>query len=356
VSMTAVLREGTGDLLQGADSPSISRGPIFVGGLDRCGKTTMCAFLTSHPNIAIPAVGSNMWTYFYGQFGNLGKSQNLERCLRAMLRYTHIRILDPDPERIRREFLQGPSSYARLFSLFLIHYAERQGKPRWGAQTGLIERYADHLFDAHPGVKVIHMVRDPRDRYEASLALWPDGKGRAGGATARWRYSIHLAERNLRMYLGDYLIVRYEDMVLHTEETIRGVCGFLQEKFQPEMLSMSGALERRRKLMTGSQLKSIHAPLSSEFIGRFRTRVSEPEIAFIQLHAGGMMRAYGYSLDPLNLSLQEWARFVLLDWPNQLARMGAWQAVESMQQRFPAYVGRKPDPKRIVAPPIGYSR
>ena len=45
-------------------------GPIYIGGLDRCGKTTMRAFLVSHPNIAIPAVGSNMWTYFYGQFGD----------------------------------------------------------------------------------------------------------------------------------------------------------------------------------------------------------------------------------------------------------------------------------------------
>ena len=26
---------------------------------------------------------------------------------------------------------------------------------------------------------MIHMIRDPRDRYEASLALWPEGKMRA---------------------------------------------------------------------------------------------------------------------------------------------------------------------------------
>src|SRR5512133_1603979 len=45
---------------------TIERGPIFIGGPDRCGKTTLQAFLSSHPNIAIPAVGSNFWTYFYG--------------------------------------------------------------------------------------------------------------------------------------------------------------------------------------------------------------------------------------------------------------------------------------------------
>ena len=51
--------------------------PIYIGGLDRCGKTTMRAFLASHPRIAIPAVGSNMWTYFYGQYGDSRKEGQL---------------------------------------------------------------------------------------------------------------------------------------------------------------------------------------------------------------------------------------------------------------------------------------
>ena len=119
-----------------ADRPTALAGPVFIGGLDRSGKTTMRAFLASHPNIAIPAVGSNMETYFYGRFGDLGKAENLERCLAAMLRYKHVRFLDPDADRIRREFRQGPPTYARLFSLFLIHLAEREGKPRWGRRPG----------------------------------------------------------------------------------------------------------------------------------------------------------------------------------------------------------------------------
>jgi hypothetical protein len=79
-------------------------GPIFIGGPDRCGKTTLRAFLVSHPRISIPAVGSNMWTYFYGQYGDLSQKDNFERCLQAMLQYKHVHLLRPDPERIRREF------------------------------------------------------------------------------------------------------------------------------------------------------------------------------------------------------------------------------------------------------------
>jgi O-antigen/teichoic acid export membrane protein len=351
-TVTSAVRERVDERHGEPAVPWTAPGPVYIGGLDRCGKTTMAAFLTSHPNIAVPAVGSNMWTYFYGQFGNLSKPGNFERCLDAMLRYKHVRFLEPDPERIRREFAAGPATYARLFSLFLVHYAEREGKPRWGVQTGLIERYADHLFTAHPGVKIIHMVRDPRDRYEGSLALWPDGRGRAGGAAARWTYSVRLAERNRRRYREDYMVVRYEDMVLRTEEVLQEVCGFLGETFYPEMLGMPAAPERRARLIARSLQRPPAGVLSSEFIGRFRRGVPRHELAFIQLHTRRLMRKYGYALDPLDLSIGEWARITALRWPSQFARMVTWRGVEAIQHRLPAYVGRKPDPRMIVEAPV----
>ncbi len=329
--------------------------PIFIGGLDRSGKTTMRAFLTSHPNIAIPAVGSNMETYFYGQFGDLAKLHNLDRCLRAMLRYKHVRHLKPDVGRIRCEFLQGPPTYERLFSLFLIHYAEREGKARWGAQTGLIERYADQLFETFPETKIIHMVRDPRDRYAASLELWPEGKGRAGGATARWRYSMSLAERNMHRYPTRYRLVRFEDMVLRPEQVLRQVCAFLGETYHPGMLGMSGAPAHRAKLADGAGSSSVETGLSSAFIGRFREQVPAREIAFIQLHAGRPMRDHGYTPLPVTLSAPDRLRFALLDWPSQMGRLVAWRGLEAVQHRFPAWLGRKPDRRMILSAMDGES-
>jgi O-antigen/teichoic acid export membrane protein len=343
--------EGDDRRTLGAEAAGVRLGPVFIGGLDRSGKTTMRAFLASHPNIAIPAVGSNMETYFYGRFGDLGRPENLERCLRAMLRYKHVRFLAPDAEWIRREYRRGAPTYGRLFSLFLIRYAEREGKPRWGAQTGLIERYADHLFAAYPGVKVIHMVRDPRDRYEASLAAWPDGNGRAGGATARWRYSVGLAERNLRRYPADYKVVRFEDMVLRTEETVRDVCGFIGEAFLPEMLSMPGAPKHRDRLLDGDRISSADAPLSARFVGRYRGAVPPRELAFMQLHAARLMRAYGYPPERLDLSWRDRILFSTYEWPRQAARMVAWRGFEALQQRFPARVPRTPGPRMIIADP-----
>src|SRR4029453_8147005 len=100
----------------------ISKGPIFLAGADRSGTTLTYALLVSHPNIAMAHLGSNMWTFFYGQYGDLRHSDNFERCLAAMLRYKNVLLLNPDPDRIRKEFWQGQPTYARLFALLQWHY------------------------------------------------------------------------------------------------------------------------------------------------------------------------------------------------------------------------------------------
>ncbi|MDI9547716.1 MAG: sulfotransferase, partial [Chloroflexota bacterium] len=116
----------------------MERGPIFIGGTGRSGKTWMRFMLSSHPNICLSR-RANLWTDHDGRYGDLARVANLERCLDTLLRSKHIQFLNPDADRIRREFRHGPATYARLFALLHEHYAEQQGKPRWGDQTEMIE-------------------------------------------------------------------------------------------------------------------------------------------------------------------------------------------------------------------------
>jgi hypothetical protein len=323
-------------------------GPIFIGGLDRCGKTTLRAFLQSHPNISIPAVGSNMWTYFYNQYGDLNQTKNFERCLDAMLHYKHVQFLEPDAERIRREFWEGEPTYARLFALFQLQHAEREGKPRWGDQTGVIERYAGQIFAAYPAARMLHMIRDPRDRYAGSLALSPNGKARAGGAVARWIYTTTLANRNLKKYPGRYMTVRFEDMVYETEQTIRKVCAFLGEEFHPEMLDMPGAPEHRDKLIRRSHGDPEKSPLSPQYVGIYRQEVPALEIAFMQGMTRRSLSQFGYTRKLLGFSSREWTQYLLISWPLNFVRMLTWLGIEFVQHNLPGRFGRKPGSNRML--------
>jgi hypothetical protein len=317
----------------------VDRGPIFVGGLGRSGKTLMRFMLSSHPNIVMSR-RTNMWTHFYHRYGDLSRGDNFERCLDAMLQRKHVASLRPDPDRIRREFWQGAPTYSSLFALLHRQYAEQEGKVRWGDQTELIESRADLVFAAYPGSRMIHMIRDPRDRYEASLARRPQSRGGVGGATAMWLHSVGLAIRNQERYPDRYMIVRYETMVTHPEETLGEVCAFLDEEFSPAMLTMEGIPRFQRSGVGPGQ-----SPISTEFIGRYRERLSRREIAFVQALAGRHMVAFDYELEHIQLSFGDWLLFYCVDWPINLASMVAWRTLEQVRRGFPAQPGHGLMPK-----------
>jgi hypothetical protein len=301
-----------------------------VVGPDRSGTSLMFALLASHPNLSMVR-RSNMWRYFHGRYGDLSQPDNFERCLTTMLRYNRLRHLQPDPERIRREFWQGEPTYGRLFALFHQHHAERRGKPRWGDKSLHTEHYADRVFAEYPNARIIHVARDPRDRYASVRKRYGQTLSRVGAATGRWLLSMRRAMRNQQRYPDRYLIVRYEALTQQPEATLRQVCAFLDEEYTPVMLTMAGAPEHRDSGQNSSFGQIEPGVITTRPIGRFRTVLSSSDIAFIQLWAGREMEALGYPREPVRFSPGERLAFYLVDLPFNLTRMWGWLTLSAIR-------------------------
>lgn len=312
--------------------------PIFVGGLSRCGKTLMCSLLASHPNIAISRKESNLWSFFYGQYGDLSRRDDFERCLAAMLRYKDLQILNPNPDRIRKEFWQGEPTYARLFTLFHGHYAEQLGKPRWGIQSVCVEYYTDLVFADYPTAKMVHMIRDPRDRYVAQItAGHARGWRKVAIATVNWLYSVRLAKRHQKRYPQRYKVVRYETLVSQPEETMQGVFAFLNEDDTLARFTLESAPRYKDQ------------DVSTAFIGRFHPVMSKREIAFMQAYAKQDMIAHNYELEPVRFSPSDYPLFYLIDQPVNLVHMVGWRIRKALQLKFPAQMGPTPARFNIIS-------
>lgn len=321
-------------------------GPIFVGGLERTGTSLLYALLASHPRIAMTR-RTNWWTFFDGRFGDLGDDANLDRCLGAMMRYRRHRKLDPDADRLRDEFRAGDASYCRLFALLEQHYAERAGKPRWGDKSLHTERYADRVLECFPEARILHMVRDPRDRYASSLKRWKSNRGGIGSATAAWIGSVELGERNERVHPGHSMIVRYESLAQDPERTLRAICTFIGEAYDPAMLEMGGASDFREAGGNSSFGRFETGQISTASIGRFRSMLSEPQIAFMQGRARELMLRHGYDPTPVKLSGRERLRYRLLERPLNLGLMAAWRG----RELYYNVTGRSPSAHTLETPP-----
>lgn len=321
----------------------MERGPIFVAGLERSGTSLMFALLASHPNVAMTR-RTNMWTYFYDQYGDLSDRQNFERCLQMMMSYVRLIKLDPDPDRIRREFFQGKQTYARLFALLEEHYAERLGKPRWGDKSLNTERYAEPIFAAYPGARILHMMRDPRDRYASVLARWKVRRGRVGMGTAMWLSSVELAKKNQRQFPDQYMIVRYETLASQPEETLQKICDFIDEPYTPEMLTMQGAKGFRDQGSNSSYGDRKPGKITTSSIGKFRKVLTPQQVAFIQSKAEKEMLAFDYPLEPVQWATGARLRFALADWPLNQALLVTWRVRDSIRN----YFGRRLPDYRIA--------
>jgi len=289
--------------------------PIVVTGTSRSGKTLVRWLLSSHSRVTVSR-RAELWPRFAGRFGDLSEPANLERCLHAMLERRQVAWLGPDRDRLRAEFRSGAPTYARLFGLIHEQHAERSGKARWGDQSGRFESCVGAFLNAYPNATVIHLIRDPRDRYEALLSRHAARPGDVGRTTASWLRSVATANHVGRAHPDSYVVVRFEDLVQDPETTAQRLCAAIGEPYEPAMLRMD-ATRRFDALRTGGD-----CPLSSDYVGRYRDRIDPHDVAFVQSVAGEQLSAHGYEVDDVHMTAASRLRFAASR-PVNLACMGS---------------------------------
>jgi hypothetical protein len=305
--------------------------PILVTGADRSGTTLLYALLASHPEISMVR-RTNMWRWFDRRYGDLSDPSNLERCLHDMLRYERLLVLQPEVEKIRAAFLDGPATYGRLFSIFHEQHAARRGRRRWADKSLHTEYAADRVFAELPGAKMIQLLRDPRDRHASVTRRYEGNPKGIGAVTGRWLLSERQGRRNVERHPGRYLLIRYETLATEPEATLRSICDFLGEPFRHEMLAMQGVPDRDD--FGGNSSFESFAPgvISTRSIGRYRSVLSPHEIAFIQHSARRAMQRSGYALAPVELTGRTSTGYYAVDLPVGWARLLGWLASERFGQ------------------------
>ena len=316
--------------------------PIFITGLQRSGTTLLYALIGSHPKIALTR-RTKFWEYFYNRFGDLNDSENFERCQAALKRYQWLAVLEPDWTSIREEFRKGVTTYARLYALLEEQYARRQGKTRWGDKSHDLEGHAQAIFDCYPKAKMIHIIRDPRDRYVSAHKANRVGRSGVAGGIAAWLWSADLAKRNLRRYPEGYKIVRFEEVVFRTEETLRDICNFIEEEYAPKMLSMQGAATFRDKGGNSSFQSHQSGSISRSPVGRFRQFLPQRELALMQAFAKHEMMDFDYQVEPVGFSGAELLRHHFVDRPVNWALVAQWQARNACKN----WIRRTPSARRL---------
>lgn len=167
-------------------------------------------------------------------------------------------------------------------------------KPRWGDKTPHYTNEIPRLAQVFPQAKFIHIIRDARDvvtslsnRYELMRHL-----GYAMPKRARhWAWRVSGAMQDGQALEGHrFFYFHYEDLVLAPEETLREICSFLRESYEPAMLGFyEGSMEELHVREHKIHNRLMRPPKPTD-VQRWRHEMKRSSLLLVEAVAGPTMR------------------------------------------------------------------
>ena len=206
----------------------------------------------------------------------------------------------PDMKLSAAEFRTAVRQLARPYLRDLVEVVYRwhmqaEGKVRWGDKTPPYIEILPELARMYPDSRFIHLIRDGRDVAKSFQTTdwvgwyWHNNVRewiRALECHWRWIRSSDIRARILE--------VRYEKLVLEPEATLRGICGFIGEEFEPQMLSWEGRVDQlvpSREIVSHPKLKKRVGP---EGVSRWKREMTARQIFVTEAFMGSHLRRLGY--------------------------------------------------------------
>ena len=217
----------------------LSRSPVmapytpFVLGHPRSGTSLLTAILDRHSQIAM-VPETHLLRALDGEAGR----RDHERLLVEAWDTLHTRLgdLHLSPELILRQFRKHSPTVEGLLTAILELWAARAGKPVAGEKTPAHLPFTGRILDGIPRSRAIIVIRDgravvaamrrTRRHADTSIDRLVDGWITAARMTAEW----------LALYPTRARLVRFEELVTRSEETLRGLLEWLEAEFEARIL------------------------------------------------------------------------------------------------------------------------
>lgn len=285
----------------------------FIVGTGRCGTTLLRLMLDAHTELAVPPETHFIPAAIRARRRSLRPRRAF---LKAVTESPFWRDNRMDGRELRRrvEALR-PFTLGGALRAFYGLYAEARGKSRWGDKTPFYVLHMRAIHEVLPEARFVHVIRDGRDVALSFKDLW-FGPDTAEEAAERWVSWIEAA-RAQSAALPAYLEIRYEDLVLRTEATLRKVCDFAGLRWEPGMLDYHLAAGERLgemahplrlsggRVVEAAERKAIHKlaaqPPRPDRIGVWKTEMSPAEQSRFERVAGRLLRELGYDAPPREL-------------------------------------------------------
>lgn len=289
--------------------PEAYRAPFFILGNPRSGTSMFRLMLNRHPMIVVPPeCGYILWFYESYKNHDFADAKVRKRFTVALASARKFETWGVSSESLFR-FLKGYEvrSYADVCSLIHSFYAVNHDKipERWGDKNNYYIGETGKLRALFPESRFLFLVRDPRDVYVSYLemkALRTDSAYAPNLTVAlqefcdEWNRNWKTAHQFSENEASKVMLLKYEDIVLQTERSLRSVLAFLGVGFHRSVLSPVASprfIEREPYKTRDWKLLTDLAP-DGRRIGRFREALTRDQADFVEVNCRVGMTRMGY--------------------------------------------------------------
>jgi len=296
--------------------------PIFIVGPGRSGTTLVRSLLSAHSRIAVTP--ETQFLGWVNQRENVeGEPQNFESFWEEYTAWVRFQDLDVDAEHCRALIEQaGNYTFETIFRAVLTAYGERMGVARVGEKSPSHVHYLSLLLDWFPDGRVLLMKRDPRAVIASQLQT-PYVQDRVTPRSVRSGLLTHKRLGQILHFADEWMdiyqhvlprwqkdarveTVSYERLVQDTMPELQRVCRFLDEAYEPTMITdrspravqmPAGTTpnERLEHWRRRHHKKSL-GRITPDSLDKWKTNLSTMEVAIIEDRCLNGMRGCGYAL------------------------------------------------------------
>ena len=303
----------------------IKKNRIFVGGYRKNGTTLLGAILDGHPDLFVYPYETHFWYSFYPIYaeGNYSIEEKISRVtnfifgdLKQIIR-KWIKLDESDLkfsyETLNTKFTELILKSQKTTKAFFdtLCYVVRELLPCPNYETHKIyvtkdtisELHVNTLFDLYPKAKFIHIMRDPRDTCAVVMNGWDkhykyqyDSKERLfRDVIDRGWLSMRMGLDNQRVYGEErYLIIRYEDIVLKTEEILEEVVSFIGIDYDKLNIAPTFC----GTPWEGNSFTDMkYQGVNTSRIGIFQKGLTEEQVKTLEFYFSEDMSQIGYNLE-----------------------------------------------------------
>ncbi len=282
---------------------------FYVMAIGRSGTTLLANILDAHPNIVVPPE-----SFFvlhlerkYKHITNWDKI-TIKRFIDDVYVDRPFRLMWKVPRAVVEEsFSQQPSvkNFNEACNRVRASYSasfKKKDIQLFGDKHPIYSNFCERMMHVNPEAKLIHMARDPRGTGSGQIKTFNRKDALAVGYL--WsRYNKNLAALKAK-YPNQYYLLKYEDLVLHPEETIQSICRFLNIEFNEQMLDYRKNTVMRFENYTEAITKkheSLMKPIDKKMIEGWKTKLTKKQIEHIEYSTHAIASKLGYNFEKPNV-------------------------------------------------------